>query len=393
MKLGDVRKLVYMPPKKRARQCLELGNELQQMRRKAQPKGKLPAPLEREVVRDSAVAPLIKRLHGIRAAIPQKVKGLRETGRSLKTQAGEVADMVLPPRARKSLIELSLKERKRDRSVSELAVRQLALSMLDSDPMTRCCAAYAYWQATGAEAAVPILVSAMDSGDEDECLLAAHSLVKMGKRQAKRLQGTLQDDKPQTPPQPLRTSMTVIIHGTFAMNSAWYQPEGDFHDYIRTKVYPDVYSGQDFFFWSGRYALAENQLRTIWRQAAKKLVSWVTAHPATTLRLIAHSHGNNVVNMATQMGMQACTLIQLSPPVRQDNLPNMQNVSSGALFNIHSKIDLVVRLDGGSQTYEGTSVASAERPRRISLVGHSDSHDPRRWAKKKIPELVQVVCP
>ena len=393
MKLGHVRNLLHMPPKQRALQCLELGNELQQMRKKTQLKGKLSAPLKREVVRDSAVAPLINRLHGIKAIIPQKVKGLRETGRTLKTQAGEVADMVLTPRARKSLIDLSLKERKKDKSVSDLAIRQLALSMLDSDPMTRCCAAYAYWQATGADAAVPILVSAMDSGDEDECLLAAHSLVKMGKHQAKRLQGTLQHDKPQTPPQPRRKSMTVIIHGTFAMNSAWYQPGGDFHEYIRTKVYPDVYSNQDFFFWSGRYALTEKQLRTIWRQAAKKLVSWVKAHPATTLRLIAHSHGNNVVNMATQMGMQACTLIQLSPPVRKDNLPDMQEVSSGSLFNIHSTIDLVVALDGGRQDYKGTSVASAERRRIISIFGHSDSHDSKRWAKKKVPKFVREVCP
>ncbi len=376
MKLGDVRNLLHMPPKKRALQCLELGNELQQVRKKAGPKGSLPAPLKRDIVRDSAVAPLIKCLHGIKGSVPQKVKGLRETGRILKTQAGEVADMVLTPRARKSLIETSLKQRKRDKSVSDLAVRQLALSMLDSDPLARCCAAYAYWQATGTDAAVPILVSAMDSGDEDERLLAAHSLVKMKKRHANRLQGTAQDDEPQTPAQPLRDSMTVIIHGTFSMNSAWYQPDGDFHEYIRTQVYQDVYSGQDFFFWSGRYAATENGLRNIWRQAARKLASWVNAHPATTLRLIAHSHGNNVVNMATQLGMQSCTLIQLSPPVRRDNLPDMQHVSSGRLFNIHSTVDLVVRLDGGFQTYQGTSVESAERRKKISFFGHSDSHDP-----------------
>lgn len=393
MKLGDVRNLLHMPPKKRAMQCLELGNELQQKRKKSVPKGKLPAPLEREVVRNSAIAPLINCLHGIKAAVPEKVKGLRETGRSLKTPAGDVADMVLTPRARKSLIEISLKQRKRDKSVSDLAVRQLALSMLDGDPMTRCCAAYAYWQATGADAAVPILVSAMDNGDEDESLLAAQSLVKMNKHQAKRLQGTAQDDKPQTPPQPLRNSMTVIIHGTFAMNSAWYQPGGDFHEYVRTQVYSDVYSDQDFFFWSGRYAATEDRLRKIWRQAAKKLVSWVEAHPATTLRLIAHSHGNNVVNMATQMGMRACTLIQLSPPVRRDNLPDMLKVSSSRLFNIHSTVDLVVRLDGGFKTYQGTSVASAERRKIISFFGHSDSHDRDLWVSKNIPALVQTVCP
>ena len=187
--------------------------------------------------------------------------------------------------------------------------------------------------------------------------------------------------------------MTVIVHGTFAKDFPWYQPGGDFHEYIRTQVYPDVYSGQDFFFWSGRYALTENQLRRIWRQAAKKLVSWEDAHPATTLRLIAHSHGINVVNLATQMGLQTCTLIQLSPPVRRDNLPDMQNVSSGSLFNIRSTIDLVVSLDGGFKTYQGTPVESAERRRIISFFGHSDSHDPDLWVSKNIPALVRTVCP
>ena len=35
--------------------------------------------------------------------------------------------------------------------------------------------------------------------------------------------------------------MTVIIHGTFAKNSDWYKPGGDFHQYIKNQVYSDVY--------------------------------------------------------------------------------------------------------------------------------------------------------
>jgi hypothetical protein len=395
MKLGDIRDLGQMPPQQRAVQCLELGEEMMAKRRRPAPMGKLPPPLRRETVRETAVGPLMMRLHGVRGALPELAKGLRETGRRLKTKAGEVADLVLTPQARKKVVETSFKQRGKDKSLTDLAVRQLALSMFDNDPLARCCAAYAYWQATGAEAAVPVLANAQESRDnEDERILAAYCLAKMETPQAKRLQGTAKDDRPQTPPEPVLNSMTIIIHGTFAKDSDWYQPGGDFHAYIKNEVYPDVYADPDFYFWSGRYALSESGLENIWRQAARKLVSWIKAHPANTLRIIAHSHGNNVVNMATKLqpDLLACSLIQLSPPVHKSNLPDMGKVSSDTLFNMHSTVDLVVTVDGGAQDYRGTSVASSEKRKIISSFGHSDSHDPKFWKKKNIPALVKTVC-
>ena len=185
--------------------------------------------------------------------------------------------------------------------------------------------------------------------------------------------------------------MTVLVHGTFAKDESWYQPGGDFHSYIKQNVYPDVYSGNDFFFWSGRYALNDTGLRRIWTAAANKLVSWINSHPTRKLRLIAHSHGNNVVNIATRH-IQACSLIQLSPPVRSWNLPDMRNVSSSRLFDIHSTIDLVVVIDGGTQNYKGTAVAANETIRKIAKYGHSDSHDAAKWTKRRVPQLVTTVC-
>ncbi len=393
MKLGDVKKLVELPPKQRAVKCLELGAEIQQTRPRAMAMGAMPAALKRPSVEESAAAPLMMRLHGVTGAAPEKMKGLKATGRQLDTEAGKVDDFVLTSQTRKKMAAASLRQRGKDKSIADLAVRHLAINMFDSDPVARCCAAYAYWQATLSEAAIPILENAIDSGDPEERILAAHCLAKMEAPQAKRLQGTAKDDRPQTPPQPVKNSMTVIIHGTFAKNEPWYKPGGDFHTYIKKEVYADVYSGQDFYFWSGRYAITDAGLKDIWKKAAEKLVSWVQVHPAKTLRLIAHSHGNNVVNMATQMGLKACSLIQLSPPVHGWNLPVMQNVSSNRLFNIHSSIDLVVKVDGGAQDYSDTLVAPTEKTRIISWFGHSDAHVPKLWKKKKIPALVKTVCP
>lgn len=392
MKLADIKKLHDLLPAHRAALCLDLGADLFKRRRKAQRTGSLPSALRRETITSTAFGPVINLLHGIEGPAPRKVSGLSSTRRRLQTPLGSVPDMVLTPRGRKEAVRRAM-DRGKDRSLKDLAIRQLAVGMMDGDPVSRCCAAYAYWQATGAEAALPILRSALASRDEEERMVAAHCLANIDMRHVRDLHGTAKDDEPQTPANPVRNSMTVIIHGTFAKNSSWYKPRGDFHNYIKTKVYPDVYSGSDFYFWSGRYSLSRNGLRRIWRQAARKLVSWCNARPAGTLRLIAHSHGNNVVNMATRLGMPACTLIQLSPPVRSWNLPDMNVVSSDRLFNIHSRIDLVVKLDGGAQGYAGTAVAGVERTKIIAFAGHSDSHDKKKWANKRVPNLVKTVCP
>ena len=71
----------------------------------------------------------------------------------------------------------------------------------------------------------------------------------------------------------------------------------------------------------------------------------------------------------------------------------MQQISSGRLFNIHSRVDLVVAIDGGAQTYVSTPVAASETVKIIAFAGHSDSHDSRKWDSRNVPPLVQTVCP
>jgi hypothetical protein len=393
MKKEDVAKLAELHPHQRADLLLSMGAELRKKRRKAPAKGTLPTALRRDSIAQGAAAPIIEHLHGIRGAAPHLVTGMRSTGRILNTSAGAVQDLVLTPRARKAYAANAM-DTSQDRSVNDLAIRQCALGMVDSHPLARCCAAYAYWQATeSSDAVLPILLNASKSDDEEERILAAHCLASVSPKHMQALQGVAADDKPHSPINPVQESMTVVIHGTFAKDSDWYKPGGDFHEYIKNTVYSDVYSGQDFYFWSGRYTLDEKKLEKIWRAAARKLVSWCTSHPTKKLRLIAHSHGNNVVNMATRMNLPACTLIQLSPPVRDWNLPDMQKVSSGRIFNFHSRIDLVVKIDGGAQNYADTPIASASTQRKVAFSGHSKPHEEKVWENKKLPKLVASVCP
>ena len=389
MRKSDVEQVVELPPAGRAVQYLIFGSGLSG-RRKAVSEKRLPPQLRRESIAGSVAAPIIERMHGIKTFDPTVQMGLVSTGRRLLTDSGAIDDLVLTRVHRKRVAALAMDD-SRDRSVNDTAIRQLAVGMLDSDPIARCCAAYGYWQATGSRAALPVMQSATSSDDENERTVAAHCLAKTDIRRVRSLQGTKEDDIPNTPAQRIRSSMTLIIHGTFAKDHSWYQPSGDFHSYIKQDVYPDVYSGNDFFFWSGRYSLSDNGLRRIWTAAANKLVSWINSHPTHKLRLIAHSAGNNVVNIATK-NIQACSLIQLSPAVRSSILPNMQNVSSSKLFNIHSTIDLVLSIDGGAQNYKNTAVATFETIKKISFIGHSDSHDADKWKKKNVPQLVTTVC-
>ena len=53
---------------------------------------------------------------------------------------------------------------------------------------------------------------------------------------------------------------TMLIHGTWAQNSPWWQPGGDFHTYILQSVRPDLYSKQDRFGWLGGYSDAARAL-------------------------------------------------------------------------------------------------------------------------------------
>jgi hypothetical protein len=403
MKDSDVRQFKDLPPKRRALQALKLGAQLQKTRPKKMAKGRLPRALKTDAL--GATGPVLENLHGVAVAVPKKAP-VRRGVLKKKTVTGKARDVVLSPRERKTQATAALRKAKGE-TVEDVALRQLAVAMFDRDPLARACAAYAYWQATQADhVVVPILSKILkESKTPEEFEVAAHCLAKINPQLVKPHMGTATYDKPVKAKRAAKAlaaaipaSMTVIIHGTFAApkdddkKPRWYAPGGDFHTYIKQNVYADVYGGADYFFWSGRYAATETGLRNIWTEAAKKLIEWCNAHPAQMYRFLAHSHGANVVNTATRMGMQACALIHLSPPVRPDLVPVMANISSKRFFTIRPRIDLVVAVDGGWQDYKGTSVEKFETRKICSLAGHDDSHDQTIWRKKELPKLVQGVC-
>jgi len=170
----------------------------------------------------------------------------------------------------------------------------------------------------------------------------------------------------------------LLVHGTFARDAAWYQPGGDFHTYIRSTVRPNLYSQPDFFRWSGGYSDAARAL------AATDLRDWAEARGLAGLDLFGHSHGANVVMLATQDGLPAGELILLSCPVHvRKYYPNFELVAR--VVSIHVRLDLVILADRGGQSFADPRIEEHILP---IWFDHQATHDPAVWETYGVPAFV-----
>lgn len=126
--------------------------------------------------------------------------------------------------------------------------------------------------------------------------------------------------------------LTVIVHGTWANNDTWWRWPAEFPQYINQHT-GDVYDGQRPFTWSGDNT---DEAR---REGGRTLLRWAQENPAQNLTIIAHSHGGNVVFLASQIGLKIQKLILMGTPIRTDYLPNMEEIKT--IFNIYSTRDFV----------------------------------------------------
>ncbi len=96
-------------------------------------------------------------------------------------------------------------------------------------------------------------------------------------------------------------SVTILIHGTFAKNETWFQPQGDFYRaYISSLKEEQLIP----FVWSGKLSHEERL------KAAHDLSKQIIACYPDNVTVIAHSHGGNVVNLASHLLEAASYSIQ-----------------------------------------------------------------------------------
>ena len=176
---------------------------------------------------------------------------------------------------------------------------------------------------------------------------------------------------------PAHTSL--LIHGTFARNSEWWQPGGDFHTYLLNNVRPDLYSEADRFDWSGGYS---DQARAL---AADQLHRWITSKGLPQPTLFSHSHGGSVAMLAShQPGLNIGELVLLSCPVHVDKyMPDFNRVQQ--VVSIRVRLDLVILADRGGQRYRHPQIEENILP---IWFDHSASHEPAVWVKHNVAALL-----
>jgi pimeloyl-ACP methyl ester carboxylesterase len=184
--------------------------------------------------------------------------------------------------------------------------------------------------------------------------------------------------------------VTIIVHGTWAATSKWWQPGSSFWSYVNGIV-GNVYSGPNPFSWSGANKHSERI------KAARDLVAWAKVHPATELDVIAHSHGGNVCHVAMGLGLKVRKLVTLGTPIRLEYLPHIR--SAGVIHNIFSTADLVQTPSGTfpNRRSEGRTLGdsakivnhwafddgSGNRP------GHGDLHESKTWVASNLEAILR----
>jgi pimeloyl-ACP methyl ester carboxylesterase len=176
------------------------------------------------------------------------------------------------------------------------------------------------------------------------------------------------------------SNTAVISHGTWASNSDWWRPGGEFYEYLDTLT-PSLHLHDKSFAWSGDYSHAQRKL------AAAELKAWVSAEQLNRPDYFAHSHGGTVANLATQDGLKLGRLVFLSLPVHSAWLPKLANVTKIIDIRVHS--DLVILADLGGQRLPPSLRNSPKvKEARNGWFSHSASHEPSYWQQHGLPALL-----
>lgn len=170
---------------------------------------------------------------------------------------------------------------------------------------------------------------------------------------------------------------SLLVHGTFAYAEDWWYPGGEFHDYIKTHVRPNLYDRGDPFLWSGRYRATDR------RVAAARLADWLDAKGMMGLDcVLAHSYGGAVALQATMHGVHMDTAVLLSTPV-DDYEVEWRNIRRAVSLRIHC--DLVLLAARSKQRF----TANVEEHWMDSwFIRHGLSHEASAWIAADWPAVL-----
>jgi hypothetical protein len=169
----------------------------------------------------------------------------------------------------------------------------------------------------------------------------------------------------------------LVVHGTFARTFPWWQPGGDFHEYLK-KLRPGLYGAADRFGWSGRYSDAARA------EAGSALRRWVAERQMDGLDLFTHSHGGSAAMLATQAGMKVGTLVLLSCPAHVHKYyPDFRHATR--IVSVRVRMDLVILADRGGQRFHDPRIEENVLP---VWFNHSATHHPEVWDQHDVPRMI-----
>lgn len=187
---------------------------------------------------------------------------------------------------------------------------------------------------------------------------------------------------------PTTSDLTIIVHGTFAATSTWWQPGSNFWAHVNSFT-QNVYSGLSPFFWTGN----NNHRDRV--KGAHDLHSWCQKHSSGEIDIIAHSHGGNICLYASSLGLKIRKLILLGTPIRLEYLPVLKNINE--IHNIFSTGDLVQkpgtfpnRRSEGRTLSDSLNIINhrAEDNGHGSNPGHSELHEPATWNASNLNRIL-----
>jgi hypothetical protein len=325
----------------------------------------------RRRVPEEAVLAALARRYGPRLGAP-RVRPARRARRGKRPR-------IAPARRARAvspdvLVDLA---RRLARDPSPLNLAQLTCACLrHPHEVPRVAAAAAHFElSTRPAQALEILARSLRSADPLARALAATAMARIAPED-ERLRALLGRRPSRRARRPSRTSL--LVHGTFARSSTWWQPGGDFHEYLRAEVRPDLYGAGDRFDWSGGWSDAARAL------GAADLRAWVGARGLAGLSLFTHSHGGSVAMLASQDGLAVGDLVLLSCPVHVDRyVPDFARIAR--VVSIRVRLDLVILIDGGGQRFDDPRIEEHVLP---IWFDHFATHDPEVWRDHDVPTFL-----
>jgi hypothetical protein len=255
---------------------------------------------------------------------------------------------------------------------TETAAQLLEASLRHPEELVRVAAASSYFEiSTQPQRLIKILSDGTKSEDRLVRDVAATALARVAPEHPS-LRALTRSRPTKTKKKPSHTSL--LVHGTFARTATWWQPGGDFHSFAVANVRPDLYSAADRFDWSGGYSDAARALGAI------QLRNWVNARGLGGLDVFGHSHGANIMMLATQNGLMAGTMVLMSCPVHIPKyIADFTRVTR--VVSVHVHLDLVILADRGGQRFNHPNIEEHVLP---IWFDHSAAHDPAVWRSRNL---------